>query len=174
MSVRWRAQPHGAELRPSLRAMTRQDIDAVMALETAVYAFPWTRGNFVDSLVAGHMADVLREGAQARLIGYFVALPGVEEMHLLNITIAPACQRQGHCRRLLDELVERCRRRGAHRLWLETRESNLGARAAYARLGFAQEGVRPGYYPAAGGQRESAVLMSLRIDAQARPDDALG
>ena len=49
---------------------------------------------------------------------------------------------------------------------------NAGARAAYARLGFREAGVRPGYYPAAHGKRESAVLMSLGVDP-GPGDDAL-
>jgi ribosomal protein S18 acetylase RimI-like enzyme len=58
-------------------------------------------------------------------------MPGVDEMHLLNITIAPAARRRGHARRLLAELVQLCRLRQASRLWLEVRESNAQAREAY-------------------------------------------
>jgi dihydroxyacid dehydratase/phosphogluconate dehydratase len=72
-----------------------------------------------------------------------------------------------------DGKADECRRAGAERLWLEVRESNAGARAAYARLGFRPMGVRPGYYPAARGQRESAVVMSLDIDLREGPGDAL-
>ena len=48
--------------RPSagtLLPMTAARLDAVMAIETAVYAFPWSRGNFIDSLAAGYDATVL-------------------------------------------------------------------------------------------------------------------
>ena len=77
---------------------------------------------------------------------------GVDEMHLLNITIAPAARRRGHARRLLAELVQVCRERAANRLWLEVRESNGEARGAYRRLGFAEVGRRKGYYPAPQGR----------------------
>jgi ribosomal-protein-alanine N-acetyltransferase len=163
------AAPAGTVLVP----MTVADLDAVMALETRVYAFPWTRGNFVDSLAAGYLARLLRPAADPHLLGYCVAMLGAGEMHLLNITVAPAHQRVGHARRLLADLTDECRRAGAERLWLEVRESNAGARAAYARLGFRPMGVRPGYYPAARGQRESAVVMSLDIDLREGPGDAL-
>ena len=89
---------------------------------------------------------------------------GVEEMHLLNITVAPAPRRRGHARRLLAELVRaEPAASGAARLWLEVRESNAEARATYARLGFAEVGPRRGYYPAPAGRREDAVVMSLAI-----------
>ena len=102
--------------------------------------------------------------ARGELLGYFVAMDGVDEMHLLNITVAPAHQHRGHARFMLDALVALCRARGAQQLWLEVRASNPRAQAIYQRCGFAQVGVRKGYYPAPQGQREDAVVMSLEID----------
>jgi ribosomal-protein-alanine N-acetyltransferase len=147
-----------------LVAMRAADVDAVMAMETLVYPFPWTRGNFIDSLAAGYTAQLLRRPPDEELLGYCVAMSGADEMHLLNITVAPSQRRQGHARFLLDDLVARCRAGLASRLWLEVRESNAGARAAYRRLGFREEGLRPAYYPAANGRREDAVVMSLPVD----------
>ncbi len=148
----------------TLRPMTIASLDDVLVLEGEVYPFPWTRGNFVDSLAAGYTAWTLRLG-DGGLIGYCVAMVGVEEMHLLNITIAPAERRRGHARRLLDSLVRVCRERAAGRLWLEVRESNGEAQGTYRRLGFELVGRRCGYYPAPEGRREDAIVMSLDIGA---------
>ena len=145
-----------------LRPMTVASLDGVVDLENAVYAFPWTRGNFVDSLAASYTAWTLNH-ADGDLVGYCIAMTGVGEMHLLNITIAPAARRRGHSRRLLGELVRLCRARQANRLWLEVRESNADAREVYRRLGFALVGKRRGYYPAPAGQREDAIVMSLDV-----------
>ncbi|HEY3635986.1 MAG TPA: ribosomal protein S18-alanine N-acetyltransferase [Caldimonas sp.] len=149
-------------LRAVLRAMTVASLDGVLELEAAIYPFPWTRGNFVDSLVAGYTAWTLNH-VDGDLVGYCVAMTGVGEMHLLNITVAPAARRCGHARRMLADLVRLCRMRQASRLWLEVRESNADAREVYRRLGFAQVGRRKGYYPAPEGQREDAVVMSLDV-----------
>jgi ribosomal-protein-alanine N-acetyltransferase len=145
-----------------LRPMTVAALDGVLELEQAVYPFPWTRGNFVDSLVAGYFACTLNH-VDGDLVGYCIAMSGVGEMHLLNITIAPAARRRGHARRLLAELVRHCRAREATRLWLEVRESNDDAREVYRRLGFAQAGRRKGYYPAPEGRREDAIVMSMDV-----------
>jgi ribosomal-protein-alanine N-acetyltransferase len=147
-----------AELHP----MTVADLYGVIAIEAAAYDFPWTRGNFIDSIAAGYLACMLRSPASG-LIGYFVAMKGVDEMHLLNLTVAPDEQGKGHARRMLDELVVQCRRESADRLWLEVRESNARARALYLRYGFRHIGVRRGYYPALHGKREDAAVMSLDI-----------
>ena len=154
---------------PSLRAMTTDALDRVAALERVVYPFPWTRGNFVDALVAGYVAWTL-EGARGELVAYCVAMRGVDEMHLLNITVAPEMRRLGHARRLLDALLRVCRVERAGRLWLEVRVGNAEARATYERLGFAIVGVRRGYYPAPAGTREDAVVMSLVVGGD---DDAI-
>lgn len=149
--------------------MTVADVPAVIAIENAAYDFPWKRGNFIDSLAAGYLSRLLLSPAGA-LAGYFVAMKGVDEMHLLNLTVAPAEQGKGHARRLLDELVAACRVQRAHLLWLEVRESNARARELYRRYGFRHVGVRRGYYPALNGKREDAVVMSLDIVGG---DDAL-
>ncbi|MEO7055518.1 MAG: ribosomal protein S18-alanine N-acetyltransferase [Caldimonas sp.] len=145
-----------------LRPMTVDSLDGVMVLETEVYPFPWTRGNFVDSLASGYTAWTL-ERASGELIGYCVALAGAGEMHLLNITVVPESRRCGHARRMLDELAQVCHETRAERLWLEVRESNGHARAAYLRLGFREVGLRKDYYPAPASRREHAVVMTLDI-----------
>ena len=145
-----------------LRPMTVASLDGIIELENAVYPFPWTRGNFVDSLVAGYTAWTLNH-VDGDLVGYCIAMSGVGEMHLLNITIAPAARRRGHARRIMTELVRVCRSRRESRLWLEVRESNGEAREVYRRLGFAAVGRRKGYYPAPEGRREDAIVMSLDV-----------
>lgn len=151
----------------TLQAMQMADLDAVLALEQLAYPFPWTRGNFVDSLAAGYVAQVLR-AADGRLLGYFLAMQGLTEMHLLNIAVAPDAQSQGHARRMLDALQDLARAQGCEQIWLEVRRSNERARQVYARYGFVETGLRRAYYPAGAGQREDAVLMSLTLTEAGR------
>jgi [ribosomal protein S18]-alanine N-acetyltransferase len=153
-----------ALLQPRLRrrAMTVRDIDAVQAIEAAAYSFPWTRGNFIDSLAAGYLAEVLEDDGV--LLGYFVAMVGVDELHLLNITVAPPFQGQGHGQQLLGAVQAVGRQQGLAQLLLEVRRSNPRAQALYRRCGFVDVGLRRGYYPAAQG-REDAIVMSLALAA---------
>jgi ribosomal-protein-alanine N-acetyltransferase len=148
-----------------LRPMSVGDLDAVMAVERSAYRFPWTRGNFIDSLAAGYLTQLLLHEADA-LIGYFVAMKGVDELHLLNLTVAPAQQRRGHSRTLLDALERDGRLLRVGTLWLEVRASNWRARQLYARRGFVEAGLRHGYYPAGQGRREDAIVMSLALPGE--------
>ncbi len=136
-------------------------LDAVLAIESRAYAHPWSRGNFVDSLKAGYEAQMLLGGDT--LLGYYVAMKGVDEVHLLNITVAPEFQRQGWGMVLLDALTLWSRGQGAEWLWLEVRVSNTRALAIYDAHGYRRVGERKAYYPAVDGQREDAVVMSLRL-----------
>ena len=155
------------------RAMTASDLDAVLALEQRAHAHPWSRGNFSDSLQSGYACWLYTQAAAPAmefvldpaeaLVGYWVAMPGVDESHLLNITVAPALRRQGHARRMMEDLVAWSQAQAAPRLWLEVRESNRAARALYAALGFEAVGVRKGYYPLHTRAREDAIVMRLDL-----------
>ena len=146
--------------------MTLQSLDAVAAVEATAYAYPWTRGNFTDSLQSGYQAQLLTGGPGSALIGYFVAMKGVDEVHLLNITVAIAYQRQGWAHVMLDALALWARGQGAQWLWLEVRVSNTRAKEVYARYGFNHVGLRRDYYPsseAGASKREDAVVMSFAL-----------
>ena len=146
-----------AEFQP----MTEARLDEVVAVERSVYEHPWTRSNFSDSLLSGYQAQLLV--ADDELIGYFVAMKGVDEVHLLNITVAPAHQRQGWGRVILDALALWSRSQGAQWLWLEVRASNARAQRIYETHGYHRVGERKSYYPGSAGRREDAVVMSLKL-----------
>ena len=153
-------QPAADEAR--FEPMTEARLDAVLAIEQRAYSHPWTRGNLRDSLAAGHMAQCLLAGDE--LLGYLIAMPGYREVHLLNITVAPAHQRQGWGRMLLDALVLWSRGLRADMLWLEVRVGNTRAQQVYLRRGFSRVGLRKNYYPLRHGEREDAVVMSLPLE----------
>lgn len=141
--------------------MSVESLDDVMAIEQGAYSHPWTRGNFSDSLRAGYQAQLLKGGDE--LIGYFVAMKGVDETHLLNITVASVHQGQGWARMMLEALAIWSRRHGSQWLWLEVRVSNLRAQQVYEQFGFRRVGERRNYYPLSAIKREDAVVMSLKL-----------
>jgi len=141
--------------------LAEQHLDAVLRVEQQAYAHPWLRANFLDSLQSGYQAQLLL--ADENLLGYFVAMKGVDEVHLLNITVAPQYQRQGWARVMLDALAIWAKGQGAQWLWLEVRAGNQRAMDVYVASGYRRVGERKSYYPAAQGQREDAVVMNLRL-----------
>jgi len=140
--------------------MTEAHLDTVIAIERRAYDHPWTRGNFADSLRSGYQALLLTAGDT--IVGYFIAMQGVDEVHLLNITVDPDHQGQGWGRVLLDALALWARGQRAQWLWLEVRTSNLRAQQVYLRYGYRRVGERKNYYPAVHG-REDAIVMSYKL-----------
>jgi ribosomal-protein-alanine N-acetyltransferase len=150
---------------PTLEArfadLTALDLDAVIAVEQSVYGHPWTVGNFKDALASGYQAQRLLAGDT--LIGYFVAMKVVDEVHLLNITVSLNHRSQGWARLMLDALAVWSRGQGCAWLWLEVRESNHRALQVYRSHGFKQVGLRKDYYPVGRGLREAALVMSQKL-----------
>lgn len=140
--------------------MNERDLDAVAALEATLQTFPWSRGNFADSLIAGYSVWVLRLGGD--LIGFSVLMSVIDEAHLLTIGVCKRYQGQGYGARLLRHAMECARLGGASKLFLEVRPSNERAVELYRHFGFRQVGLRKGYYPAVIG-REDALIFDKEL-----------
>lgn len=156
-----------------VRRMMLADLDEVVRIEREIYPFPWTPGNFRDSLRAGYLCWVMTEShdtvCNQRLIGYCVMMQVLDEAHLMNLSVSAAMQRRGHGRRLLLWLMELASARGAHGMFLEVRPSNHAALELYRTLRFERVGLRRNYYPNGGRGREDAVVMRCEL----RKSDAL-
>ena len=146
-----------------VRPMTVDDLDWVCEAESVLHGFPWSRGNFRDSLEAGHACCVLERDGEA--LGYAICLKIVDEAHLLNISVLRAVQGQGLGRWFLDVLGNGLWEHGARQMFLEVRPSNTPALRLYERAGFAPIGRRRDYYPAADGRREDAIVMRRELTA---------
>ena len=147
-------------LEPGPPQMLNADmLAALLMVEQSAYSHPWTRLNFTDALVSGYHVPVWWQ--DENILCYLVAMRGADEVHLLNFTVAPAQQRRGLGRMMMQYLLAWSRAQGVHAIWLEVRLSNQRAIQVYSACGFKQDGIRPGYYPAHNGVREDAVIMSL-------------
>ena len=142
------------------RPMNTDDLESIMVIESQIYPYPWTRGNFSDSLSSGYSAWVMMLNEQ--IIGYSLMMLVLDEAHLLNLSVAKSYQKQGLGRTLLEHMVSIAKSNQMANMFLEVRPSNISAIALYENMGFNEMAVRRGYYPAANG-REDAVLMGLAL-----------
>jgi ribosomal-protein-alanine N-acetyltransferase len=148
-------RPNGGRFVPLSEARVAE----VLRLEEQIYPYPWTGGNFTDSLRSGYSGWTIEAG-DGEILAYAVAMLAVDEAHLLNLAVGPLAQRRGHGASLLDWMVRTMREYGARSMLLEVRPSNESAIRLYRRFGFEPIGMRRGYYPAPGG-REDAIVMRL-------------
>lgn len=147
-------------IEPKMRAMSASDLDAIMAIERVNFPFPWSEGNFKDSINSGYVCLVMEQANQ--VVGYAVLMMVLDEAHLLNISVAKTYQGKGWGRYLLVHMMDVGREKGGLNMFLEVRPSNHSALGLYESMGFNEMGVRPGYYPAHNG-REDAVLMGMAL-----------
>ena len=146
-----------------IRAMRGRDVGDVVAIERASYQFPWSDGIFRDCLRVGYVCRVVTMARQ--VMAYGVMSLGAGEAHILNLCVAEAYRCRGVGRRLLGSLIERAAAAGMADAFLEVRPSNTAAIRLYLSLGFEQVGMRRGYYQAASGREDAAVLRrALRTD----------
>ncbi len=143
----------------NIRIMRDIDVPAVLLVEKDSYEFPWSAGNFIDSIHAGYSAWVYEVGGE--VIGHMVMMVALDEAHLLNITIAPNWRRQGLGQIFLEHAMKVARQKFCRVLFLEVRPSNGPAIAMYEKQGFEAFALRKAYYPAETGREDALVMRAV-------------
>lgn len=143
-----------------IRPMLESDLDEVIAIEEAVYPFPWTRGIFNDCLLVGYSCWVYQYEDQ--VIGYVVMSIAAGEAHILTFVVHPDFQGKGFAKQILQHVITVSKERSAGTIYLEVRPSNQRAIGIYHKAGFNEIGIRKDYYPAEDG-REDAMVMALTL-----------
>jgi len=159
---------------PIIQQMGEADIPLVAEIETLQHHAPWSAQSFADALRCGWHCRVLKDPA-GLLLGYCVTMTTGDDEELLTITIRPDATRHGLGKRLMQDVLAGAAQRKAGQIFLEVRESNLGAISLYEQMGFKIVGMRKNYYPMPADPvmqrpagREHALLMSLTLE-NARP-----
>lgn len=165
----------GSEAELSFLPMQPADLEEVLKIESVSHMHPWTKGNFSDSLAAGHWAYCIRPQVDQVVKGsyldpsilwaYCILFPAVDELHLLNITVSPHLRKLGLGQRMMSAIEGVAAQQKMPRIILEVRPTNAAALALYQRLGYEQIGIRKNYYPASSetGSREDALVMAKSI-----------
>jgi [ribosomal protein S18]-alanine N-acetyltransferase len=143
-----------------IRPLTLEDLEAVVALEAAHAAAPWSEGVFRDELAAENRIYLAAE--EGGVVGFAGAMLVADEAHVTNLLVDADWRRQGIGIELMKALIGAAVEAGAQHLTLEVRSRNEAARALYARLGLAPVGIRKGYY----GDDDALILWAHDIDAE--------
>lgn len=143
------------------RQMLYADLREVLLIEKRAYEFSWTESIFRDCIRVGYHCQVL-ETPHGFIQTYGVMSAAAGEAHILNLCVRPELRGRGLSRRMLEHLLELARTAEVQSVFLEVRPTNTAALRLYNSAGFCEIGLRPGYYPAAGG-REDALVMAKEL-----------
>ena len=139
--------------------MCTEDLDRVSQIEKECFSTPWSRDAFedmIDNPLALYMV--------AEDNGYVVANCGVisaaGEGDICNVAVDPAYRKRGIGEKLLSEIMNVASKELlVEAFTLEVRASNRAAISLYEKLGFVNEGIRPGFYTS---PKEDAVIFWKR------------
>ena len=118
----------------------------------------WTPAR-VQHFISGAESSVVVARREQRIAAFAIMHFGDEAAHLNLLAVTPEHRRQGLGSLLMEWLSKTALEAGVFRINLELRTQNEAARNFYARLGFDQLGVVPGYYQG----REAALRMSRQL-----------
>lgn len=143
----------------TLRPMERRDLEAVHALELAIFPTPWSFNSYQFELERNNASELwVLAASNGDVAAYAVVWLLVDEAHIANIAVAPDYRQQGLGRRLLRHALGRAAQSGMRYATLEVRVSNKAARQLYKSFGFEVVGKRKAYYR---DNQEDALTMRL-------------
>ena len=125
--------------------------------EAAFPDAPWSEATFSDLLAQPNI--VFCHNDAAFVIGRVVA----DEAEILTIATAFDQLRKGHGAAILTDFLKLVRGAGAQKVYLEVAANNEAARALYQKMGFAQVGLRKGYYKRAEGAAVDALTLATAL-----------
>ena len=150
----------------AIDVMKKEDVDQVLAIEQASFRMPWSRNLFLSEFrspgVSMLLVSLATDTPPRTVTGYIVFWFVEDEMHILNLAVAPSHRRHGIARQLVLDAIKRAYAKGARRAFLEVRASNTAAQKLYSDLGFTGSFVWRDYYDS---PREDAVIMTLEQKA---------
>jgi len=145
----------------SVRHANASDLPRMMELvQGSASAAQWGHAAFerlfADGNEAVRLVMVVEE--KGEVAGFVAGCDSAGEWEIENLVVAGSARRHGLGSRLLGEFMHHARGRNARALFLEVRESNMAARALYARWAFREAGRRKRYYQ---DPCEDALILKL-------------
>jgi len=152
-------QDRPEKLKVKLVPLAEEHLEAVMEIERDLFSQPWGVEDF-KRLISKPEAISLTALAENKIIGYSCCWVVIETAELGNIAVAREYQGRFVARALLEATIKACQKRKVTVLFLEVRSSNRRAIELYNSYGFAQIGIRRGYYS---HPVEDAIIMKLEL-----------
>ena len=146
-----------------IRAAIQSDLDAVLAIERASpTAAHWARAQYEAAISNNEKLFMVAEKEHS-VLGFLLASGAIQEWELENIAVLPSARRRGIGKALMQKLQSVAGEAGATEIRQEMRASNLAAQKLGQRVGFTQDGHRPGYYR---DPEEDALLFKYLVQTK--------
>lgn len=139
--------------------LRRRHLNDVIAIESDVFARPWSTAYFMQELSKPNRSYFVAE-YDGEVIGFGgMMFPSEDAAHALNVAVTPAFHRRQVGTRLLCVLMMDAIERGIDTIYLEFRVGNVAGYTIYPKFGFEIVDSRKGYYFETG---EDGIVMALK------------
>ena len=142
-----------------VRELKVEDSAAVAEMEQQIFSDPWSEKSVMETVQQKQSVCFAAEKA-GHILGYLLVYHAADEAEIARIAVQKEARRQGVAGKLMLALENYCEEHQIVRLLLDVRESNETARNFYTESGFAEDGIRQGFYS---NPSEDAVLMSRQL-----------
>ena len=144
----------------NIRKMKDTDIAAVSRIEKLTHIQPWSENVLTDCYHSDYLCLVAEENDyQKELKGYIILSQSLDEAHLLNLCVSLKYQGFGLGRELTARGIKEVVKRGARKMFLEVRRSNMRAIRLYESFGFSEIGIRTNYYQGSSFSEDAVVMV---------------
>jgi ribosomal-protein-alanine N-acetyltransferase len=150
--------PTATETQIAWRLAQASDVPALLEIERASFATPWTLGEIAEELDKP-LARVWVAEVDGRLAAFGIQWFVVGEAQLANIAVHPDFRGRGLGKQMMIHLLENARAEGMEKMTLEVRTGNTAAHDLYLKLGFVETCRRPHFYE----DQDEAILMERKV-----------
>ena len=137
-----------------LREIVEADVGAIADIEGECFALPWSEKEILSACKRSDFCGLVAQ-IEGETVGYLLGLSLFENAEVLRIAVKKKLRGQKIGGMILDRFFENVKARGAQKVFLEVRVSNLPAIFLYESRAFTRGRVREKYYE----NGESAVEM---------------
>ncbi len=147
---------------PQVLLLDESHMEEICELEQRSYRTPWSP-ELIRAEFGKDISYRLGLTIDCQIAAYSFSYLIPEDMHVLNLAVAPEFRGQGFGKYLLANVLYRALLLGVRNVNLEVRVNNAIAQRLYSSLGFEQIGVRRCYYRDTG---EDALVLELKLDSR--------
>lgn len=141
-----------------IRDLRAEDIGALAGMEMEIFSMPWSEQAFFRLLEHDYCHYLVAVRGE-EVLGCAGMVDSCHEGSIDKVMVTPGERGKGLAQRMLEMLFLKGEAIGITAYTLEVRVSNAAAIHIYEKLGFAGEGIRPGFYE---HPTEDALIMWRR------------
>ena len=149
------------DLKVQIRWLIRRDMPEVLEIERSCFEYVWTEEDFLCCLRQRNCIGMVAEHDH-KIVGSMIYELHKAKLRIINFAVAPAEQRRGIGRQMVQRLVDKLSQQHRKKIVLEVNESNLHVQMFFKERGFRAVRVLRNHYE---DTTEDAYVMQYRLEA---------